>query len=128
IADWRDAENDPLQVSPIDPAATGVDGAGALIVKAIGKKGDQEVAYEVSDSNGGVTKSAITVKVLGDDDRAVAPRTQPDVLRGVVGKPVQLQPLGNDVPGADPTDPEARMRLASEVKGPGQLTIDTNTD
>ena len=128
IADWRDAENDPLQVSPVDPAATGVDGAGALIVRALGKKGDQEVEYEVSDSNGGVTTSAATVQVLGDDDRAVAPRTQPDVLRGVVGKPVQLQPLGNDIPGADPTDPEARLRLASEVKGPGQLTIDTNTD
>ena len=89
------------------PGRTGVDGAGALIVRALGKKGDQEVEYKVSDSNGGVTTSTATVQVLGDDDRAVPPRTRPDVLRGVVGKPVQLQPLGNDIPGADPTDPEA---------------------
>ena len=66
--------------------------------------------------------------MLGDDDRAVAPRTQPDVLRAVVGKPVQLQPLGNDIPGADPSDTEARMQLAQSVKGPGQLTLDTNLD
>ena len=66
------------------------------------------------------TPSAVTLEVLSEDEtKAVPPRTQPDVLRGVVGKPVQLQPLGNDIPGADPTDPEARMRLASEVKRPG---------
>ncbi len=63
-----------------------------------------------------------------DETKAVPPRTQPDVLRGVVGKPVQLQPLGNDIAGADPTDPQARMRLAQAVRGPGQLTIDTNLD
>ncbi len=62
------------------------------------------------------------------DSKAVPPKTQPDVLRAVVGKPVQLQPLGNDIAGADPTDPQARMRLAQAVKGPGQLTLDTNLD
>ena len=50
------------------------------------------------------------------------------MLRAVVGKPVQLQPLGNDIAGADPTDPQARMRLAQAVSGPGQLTLDTNLD
>ncbi|WP_425580034.1 Ig-like domain-containing protein, partial [Terrabacter terrae] len=62
------------------------------------------------------------------DSKAVPPKTQPDVVRAVVGKPVQLQPLGNDIAGADPTDPQARMRLAQAVKGPGQLTLDTNLD
>ncbi|MFM6848353.1 MAG: fibronectin type III domain-containing protein [Terrabacter sp.] len=50
------------------------------------------------------------------------------MLRAVVGKPVQLQPLGNDIAGADPTDPQARMRLAQAVRGPGQLKLDTNLD
>jgi len=127
IADWRDAESDPIQVSALDPTTTGVDGSGALTTKVQGKPGQQVVEYAVEDGRGGRAESSLSLDVLGDRDRAVPPRTQPDVLRGVVGKPVQLQPLGNDVPGADPTDPAARLRLASEVKGPGQLTIDTNT-
>ncbi|MEO7447581.1 MAG: fibronectin type III domain-containing protein, partial [Humibacillus sp.] len=127
IADWRDAENDPLQITAPD-ATTGVDGSGALTIRAGGKKGNQVVAYTVEDGRGGSSKAAVTLAVLGDDDKAVAPRTQPDVLRAVVGKPVQLQPLGNDIPGADPSDPSAHLQLAQEVKGPGQLTIDTNLD
>ena len=127
IADWRDAESDPIQVSPLDPT-TGVDGSGALTVKARDKRGNQVVEYQVDDGRGGTSKAGITLSVLGDDDRAVAPRTQPDVVRAVVGKPVQLQPLGNDIPGADPSDTEARLQLAQSVKGPGQLTLDTNLD
>ncbi|OFE17077.1 hypothetical protein BA895_18060 [Humibacillus sp. DSM 29435] len=127
IADWRDAESDPIQVSPLD-ARTGVDGSGALTVKAQDKRGNQVVEYQVDDGRGGTSKAGITLSVLGDDDRAVAPRTQPDVVRAVVGKPVQLQPLGNDIPGADPSDTEARLQLAQSVKGPGQLTLDTNLD
>lgn len=127
VADWRDAENDPIRVEALDPA-TGVDGAGTLSVRAGAKPGEQAVDYQVDDGRGGRTKATVRLDVLGDDDRPAAPRTQPDVLRAVVGKPVQLQPLGNDVPGADPTDPEARLRLAQAVKGPGQLVIDTNLD
>ena len=127
LADWRDAENDPLQIQPVDQSV-GVDAAGTMTVRANDTAGQQEVGYVVDDSHGGTAKGSAALTVLGDDDKAVAPRTQPDVIRGVVGKPVQLQPLGNDIPGADPTDPEARLRLATEVQGPGQLVIDTNTD
>ncbi len=127
IGDWRDAENDPLQIQP-DDQLVGVDAAGTLTVRAGTEVGEQEVGYHVDDGNGGRTAGTATLRVLGDDDKPVAPHTQPDVIRGVVGKPVQLQPLGNDIPGADPTDPEARLRLATDVQGPGSLVIDTNTD
>src|SRR6478736_919608 len=129
VADWRDAENDPIQVSAVDPTTTGVDGSGALTVKAQINKGDQVVQYQVDDGRGGTQQASVTLDVLSEQDsKAVPPKTQPDVLRAVVGKPVQLQPLGNDIAGADPTDPQARMRLAQAVKGPGQLTLDTNLD
>ena len=129
VADWRDAENDPIQVSAVDPTTTGVDGSGALTVKAQVNKGDQVVKYQVDDGRGGTQQASVTLDVLSEQDsKAVPPKTQPDVLRAVVGKPVQLQPLGNDIAGADPTDPQARMRLAQAVKGPGQLTLDTNLD
>ena len=129
VADWRDAENDPIQVSAVDPTTTGVDGSGALTVRAQVNKGDQVVQYQVDDGRGGTQQASVTLDVLSEQDsKAVPPKTQPDVLRAVVGKPVQLQPLGNDIAGADPTDPQARMRLAQAVKGPGQLTLDTNLD
>ncbi|GAB3063611.1 Ig-like domain-containing protein [Intrasporangium mesophilum] len=129
VADWRDAESDPIQVSAVDPATTGVDGSGALTVKAQAEAGDQAVEYVVDDGRGGSQKSSVTLDVLSEDEsKPVPPKTQPDVVRAVVGKPVQLQPLGNDIAGADPTDPGARMRLAQAVKGPGQLVLDTNLD
>lgn len=129
VADWRDAENDPIQVTPVDVETTGVDGSGALTIKAQGQKGDQVAKYVVDDGRGGTAQSSVSLDVLSEDDtKPVRPRTQPDVVRAVVGKPVQLQPLGNDIAGADPTDPEARMRLAQAVRGPGQLRLDSNLD
>ena len=53
--------------------------------------------------------------------------TKPDVVRGVVGKPLQIEPLGNDIAGADPSEPDAKMRLrprgAPQV---GPLVVDTD--
>ncbi len=127
VADWRDGENDPLGVDTTDPGVS-VDPSGALGVTAPDQPGGFGVKYTVGDGHGGSTPGQATVNVLADDARAEPPQTQPDVIRAVVGKPVQVQPLGNDVPGADPTDPGARMRLATEVRGPGALVVDTNLD
>ena len=127
VADWRDGENDPLSVDSPDPAVS-VDPSGALGVTAPDNAGTFPVKYSVGDGRGTSAEGQANVTVLTDDARAEPPQTQPDVVRAVVGKPVQLQPLGNDVPGADPTDPGARMRLATDVRGPGALVIDTNLD
>ena len=127
VADWRDGENDPLSVDSPDPAVS-VDPSGALGVTAPDNPGTFPVKYSVGDGHGASAEGQANVTVLTDDARAEPPQTQPDVVRAVVGKPVQVQPLGNDVPGADPTDPGARMRLASDVRGPGALVIDSNLD
>ena len=127
VADWRDGENDSLSVDSGDPAVS-VDPSGALGVNAPDNPGTFPVKYAIGDGRGAASEGQATVTVLPDEARAEPPQTQPDVIRAVVGKPVQLQPLGNDVPGADPTDPGARMRLASDVRGPGALVIDTNLD
>ena len=47
-------------------------------------------------------------------------------MRGVVGKPLQIEPLGNDVAGADPGEPDAVLRLRSEVRPVGPLDVDTD--
>ncbi|HRW19854.1 MAG TPA: fibronectin type III domain-containing protein [Dermatophilaceae bacterium] len=127
LADWRDDESDPVVVEPLE-SGTSVDGSGSLTVTAPKEPGNRELRYRVDDGRGGHTEAKVGVVVLGPTDRPVAPIAQADVVRAVQGKPVQLQPLGNDIPGADPTDPSARMRLAAEVRGPVQLLVDTNLD
>ena len=36
-------------------------------------------------------------------------------MQAVVGAPVTVQPLANDLPGVDPTSPSARLKLAAPV-------------
>ncbi|GAB3441340.1 Ig-like domain-containing protein [Phycicoccus ginsengisoli] len=127
LGDWRDPECDSLTVSPADTGSL-VDGLGRLVVRAGQKAGSEAVGYAVEDDHGGRTNAKLTLAVLGKDSSFRAPGTQPDVVRGVVGKPLQLEPLGNDIAGADPQEPDARMRLATEVRSQGSLTVDSNLD
>ncbi len=127
LADWRDEENDPLVVEALDPGSS-VDAAGALGITAGQTPGAQERRYRVDDGRGGSTEAKAAIQVLGPADRAVPPVAQADVVRAVVGKPVQVQPLGNDLPGADPIEPGARLRLAAEIRGPAALHLDSNLE
>ncbi|WP_460460180.1 fibronectin type III domain-containing protein, partial [Angustibacter peucedani] len=127
LADWRDGESDPV-TADATTAGTSIDGQGRLSFRAPDETGSHQVAFAVDDGHGLSAKASVTVDVLADTDRPAAPRTQTDVVRGVVGKPVQVEPLGNDITGADPTDPEATLRVASAVRPVGDLQVDTNTD
>ena len=127
IGDWRDPESDQVIVQPADSESL-VDGLGRLVVQARAKAGSQAVPYTVDDGRGGVTQGGVTLAVIGKDGKFRAPLTQPDVVRGVVGKPLQIEPLGNDVSGADPEDPDAKMRLATEVRPTGALVVESDLD
>jgi hypothetical protein len=125
VGDWRDGESDPLTVDAVDPS-TVIDGQNRLGITAPVKPGPATVAYAVNDGRQS-TKGEVNLTVLDlAEPTAVPPKTQPDVVRAVLGKPVQLEPLGNDIPGADPGDPDARLRLAGEVAQSGPLDVDTN--
>jgi hypothetical protein len=126
IGDWRDPESDSLSLEAMGDGSS-VDGLGRLNVLAPMKAGTQGVEYSVNDGRTS-TKGTVTVKVMGPDEPLQKPKTQPDVVRGVVGKPLQLEPLGNDIPGADPTEPDATMRLSRELQSTGNLAVDTNLD
>ncbi|HET7304837.1 MAG TPA: Ig-like domain-containing protein [Segeticoccus sp.] len=127
VADWRDAENDPLGIEAVEDG-TSVDGSGRLSIQAPDQAGKSRVTYQVSDGHDGVTQAEVAVNVLGDSARPQPPSAQADVVRAVAGKPVQLEPLGNDVPGADPGEPDAPMRLAAAVRAGGGLKVDTDLD
>ena len=126
IGDWRDRESDTVTVEATAKGSS-VDGLGRLNLLAPLKGGQQTVEYAVSDSRDQTT-GRVNLLVLDGNDKLRAPGTRADVVRGVVGKPLQLEPLGNDIAGADPTEPDAKMRLSREVPSQGPLTIDTNLD
>ncbi|WP_332027659.1 Ig-like domain-containing protein [Pedococcus sp.] len=126
IGDWRDRESDTVTVQATEQGSS-VDGLGRLSVLAPQKSGPQTVGYAVSDGRE-QTPGRVNLQVLDNTDRFRAPATQPDVVRGVVGKPLQIEPLGNDVAGADPSEPDATMRLSRAVPPQGPLSVDTNLD
>ena len=126
IGDWRDRESDTVMVEATEEGSS-VDGLGRLNVLAPLKSGQKSVEYAVSDGRD-QTSGRVSLTVLDDEDKLRAPDPKPDVVRGVVGKPLQIEPLGNDVAGADPTEPDAKMRLSREVPPQGPLAVDTNLD
>ena len=126
LADWRDPESDILAARAATEGGV-VDGQGRITLLAPQKVGKQQIAYTVTDGRGGTTKGSVAAQVIGTgDSKFIAPRTQPDAVRGVVGKPLQIEPLGNDVAGADPGEPDAVLRLRSEVRPVGPLDVDTD--
>src|SRR5699024_2091140 len=113
----------PVTADAVSPG-TSIDGQGRLTFRAPSETGSHQVKFAVDDGHGRSAAGSVTIDVLADTARPAAPRTQTDVVRGVVGKPVQVEPLGNDVTGADPTDPEATLRVASAVRPVGDLRVD----
>ena len=128
IADWRDPESDPV-LATVEGERLSVDGQGRLAYLAAPEAGKTDIDYVADDGRGGRTRGAVPVEVIAlTETRARPPVTQPDVIRGVVGKSLQIEPLGNDIAGADPSDPDDTMHLAGEVRATGALTADTNLD
>ena len=134
IGEWRDPDGDPLYVDDnSDPGnqdlkVTGVGGTvgltsgGAISYAApqVTATGTAKVQYAVTD--GIVARpqpgKSLTVTVLAADSKTPVPaKAEPDVAQAIVGMPATIEPLGNDIPGADPTDPQAHLTIA----GPARL-------
>ena len=75
------------------------------------------IHYAVSDGIVSVpTQASLSVSVLASSSTELLPPVaEPDVAQAIVGMPVTLQPLANDLPGADPTNPQAHLTLAAPV-------------
>jgi hypothetical protein len=128
IGDWRDPDSDPVVL------ASAVDGAVAVPVSADGRihygapveAGPRKLTYAVTDGQA-QTSAEIAIDVLPKGSTTTSPpKTEPDVSRGEVDKPVTIRPLDNDLPGADPTSPTARLELAGEVVAPDGTTATTD--
>ncbi|MBK8869342.1 MAG: hypothetical protein IPN45_15135 [Actinomycetales bacterium] len=87
---------------------------------------DVKVPGGVDDGRGGRTEAKVTVTVLDDTDRAVAPWPKTSSAQSSAS-PSSAAARGNDIPGADrPTQPRGCVSLR-DVRGPTGLTVDTNS-
>ncbi len=134
LNDWRDDQGDPVtllrakdekgETVPVTP-----DGRLEFTADRVKSATDKVITYEVSDGlDQKVGKGSVTVHVLGQKEtQAQRPIARPDVALGSVGKPIAIYPLVNDVPGADPRNPQARLTLAGEVAAKAHVTVTTDT-
>ncbi len=130
VGDWRDPDSDPVAVTSAKDGDTPVNVTpdGRLRYTAAGTAGPRTIAYTVSDGTAETTGQA-SIDVLAADSLNTTPATPlPDVGRGEVGKPIVLRPLENDVPGTDPTTPDARLQLAGDVTAPDNTTVETSIE
>lgn len=123
IGDWRDPDGDPLDIDSgsVTPSAgaAAVTTGGALSFTAPRTAAGEEVSLTYGVSDGRVarpTMATLKVSVLASSSTAfVKPAAEPDAAQAVAGTPITLQPLANDLPGVDPTNPQAKLRLAAPL-------------
>ncbi len=134
IGDWRDFDGDPLYIdSSAVKASAGsaaVTSGGALSFTAPQTAGGAtvRVSYGVSDGRAAApTKATLTVHVLGaGSTKFLPPTAEPDAAQAVTGAPVTIEPLANDLPGVDPTNPGARLTLAAPVPAVTGAAVSTD--
>jgi hypothetical protein len=135
LSDWRDpADGDPVSTVSAQPesgSGTGADarvtGAGAVRFHAPAQGGLVKVDYDVTDGLGAPVAESLAFRVQDPNDLdGVAPTAEPDVISGETGEPVVISPLANDLPGADPANPDAVLALAGKVAQVPGAEVTTN--
>ncbi|MBS2939320.1 fibronectin type III domain-containing protein [Nocardioides sp. J2M5] len=141
LADWRDdSDGDTLLLD--SAVAVGGEESGAQArttpdgrirftapISAEGGGSLVRVDYAVTDGRSAPVKKSISFQVQARDDQSsFAPKAEPDVVRGEVGKPIKIRPLLNDLPGSDPTSPDADLALAAKVPPQEGLKIVSDVD
>jgi len=134
IGDWRDFDGDSLYVDDGHLSATagtvGVSGNGEISYTAPETTTARTVTIRYGVSDGIVsapTPASLTVRVLGSSSTDVIPPVaEPDAAQAVVGQPLTLSPLANDLPGADPTNPGAQLTIAGPVAAAPGAVVSTD--
>lgn len=132
VSDWRDKEfGDPVHLVPETVTANrghvSITPDGQLrYVAPTGPEGVATISYKVS-TGGLQVAGSVGIRVV------VAPHTadplaRPDMAAGVVGSPITIDPLNNDLAGADPIDANAALQLASNVAPQSGLSVATDPD
>ena len=132
VQDWRDPDGDPISVVSAavgdNPVPISPQGKIYYTAGRSNEATDQVINYMVSDGRSDTTvagKSTVHVLATGDTTGA-PPVAQADMVRGVAGMPVTFSPLANDIPGADPRNPAARLMLAGNVNSLSLVHVTTD--
>ena len=138
LSDWRDdADGDALlldSASAVDGERTGAlarSTAEGRIRFTAPPQGDGvvRVRYGVTDGQGAPVRRTMSFLVQPTADRTgFAPVAEPDVVRGEVGRPIEIKPLANDLPGSDPTTPQADLAIGGRIPGQPHAKIATDLD
>lgn len=133
LGDWRDPkDSDPLSLDQVtllnggDGIRVGATSAGRIRFEGGGTAGTAKVRYAVTD---GVrrTSHTATFHVMPADARDASPAlANPDVVTGEAGRPIEISPLANDMPGFDPITPDAVLQLGGEVAAPDGTDVVTD--
>jgi hypothetical protein len=120
LGDWRDPDGDPVTLVSAETGGkalpTTQDGDILYTAPPNPPGGPITISYKVTDGHGGTASGMLRVTVISAKATTGAkPVAEPDVARTVVGQPVTIYPLANDLPGADPTIADPQLALASAV-------------
>ena len=138
LADWRD-DSDGDTVVLDSASAIGGEQTGAVarttsdgrVRFTAPREGGEpvQVAYAVTDGRSAPVRRTMTFQVQDKlDQESFAPTAEPDVVRGEVGRPIKIRPLLNDLPGSDPSTPNAELALGGKLPGQSGATIKTDTE
>ncbi|MDR1386425.1 MAG: hypothetical protein LBJ44_02315, partial [Propionibacteriaceae bacterium] len=130
LGDWRDPDGDAVSLTRATWAGGPLPVTGDGQIRFVADRHDSteqvEVTYWVSDGRTESEAKAI-VHLLGvGESHGVAPVGFPDVVRAQVSAPVKVFPLSNDMVGADPAQPGARLALQGSVLTPDGVEARTD--
>jgi len=130
--DWRDPDGDPITVDSVTTGGGDETGTANVVDDAVIRftappaQRDVTMTYTVGDGTD-TSQGKLLVHVQGPADLvAHPPVAEPDVVAAVQGRPVQFEPLANDLAGSDPGDPTARLELNGDVVGPSGTSVTTD--
>ncbi len=135
LANWRDPQNGTLSLaSATVPGAQGQlswTSDGLITFSAANEASDTPVivTYSVTDGYSPPVSGKLQLLILGRGDLKAFPATGvPDAAQVIVGKVAVLSPLSNDIFGADPADPSAKLALAGPIAPTAGLTVTTDVN
>ena len=128
LSDWRDFDGDSLVLTSatVDAGSVNATSDGRLTFIAPAVSGPQQIKYDVWDGVGDPVSGVLDVNVLAPTATPVPATPEPDVVRTFVGQQITISPLANDIAGADPSNPQARLTLSGTIASPVGATVVTD--
>lgn len=133
LGGWRDKQSDPIYLSDASVTRGQVTWTSDGLVDFTAPSSTSDVpvtlTYDVTDGRSPPVKATEQLDVAGSGDpHGYPPTGVADAAKVLVGQPAVISPLANDIFGADPANPGAKLALAGPVSPVANLTVATNTD